>query len=114
MASSCERASEAGVFARALDEVPARFPAATPSPRLPPSSLPSVLLSSEEGKWQWPVKYVNFSSFPPPVALNQDVAAAAAHEFARMSPTVWVGLHRFSKPLEATCSAFFCSSQHLT
>ena len=69
MASSCERASEAGVFARALDEVPASPRAATPSPRLPPS-LPSVLLSSEEGKWQWPVKYVNFSSFPPPVALN--------------------------------------------
>ena len=86
------RASEAGVFARALDEVPASPRAATPSPRLPPS-LPSVLLSSEEGKWQWPVKYVNFSSFPPPVALNQDVAATAAHEFARMSPTVWVGLH---------------------
>ena len=40
MASSCERASEAGVFARALDEVPARFPAATPSPRLPPSLPP--------------------------------------------------------------------------
>ena len=113
MASSCERASEAGVFARALNEVPASLPLLQVQGCLPPS-LPSVLLSLEEGKWQWPVKYVNFSSFPPPVALNQDVAATAAHEFARMSPTVWVGLHQSSKPLEVTCSTFFCSSQHLT
>ena len=103
--ASCERARPA--FLRGL-LMKCPLPRRYSESKAP--SLPSVLLSSEEGKWQWPVKYVNFSSFPPPVALNQDVAAAAAHEFARMSPTVWVGLHRSSKP----CSTFFCSSQHLT
>ena len=69
-------------------------------------------LSLGEGKWQWPVKYVNFSSFPP---LNHNVAAAL-HEFARMLLGVMtvqstagithgislVVLQRSSKPLEAS------------